>query len=108
MENLASYAEIITNLQNAQFINILTIFVLACFIGFSVVWKVTPALHTPLMSVTNAISGIILIGAMIIINKSTTNVGLVLGFLAAFFSAINIFGGFAVTHRMLQMFKKKG
>jgi NAD(P) transhydrogenase subunit alpha len=95
------------------FVTIFTIFVLAIFVGYHVVWNVTPALHTPLMAVTNAISGIIIVGAML----QTVEVGsgdslsygpnTWLGALAVFLAAINIFGGFMVTERMLEMFKKK-
>ena len=87
----------------------LTIFVLAIFVGYHVVWNVTPALHTPLMSVTNAISGIIIVGAMlqtVDINGPITLTS-VLGGLAVLLASINIFGGFLVTQRMLEMFKKK-
>ena len=84
-----------------------TIFTLACFVGYYVVWKVTPALHTPLMSITNAISGIIILGAMIASSSQVFGVSSIFGFVAAFFAAINIFGGFVVTERMLGMFKKK-
>jgi len=84
-----------------------TIFTLACFIGYYVVWKVTPSLHTPLMSITNAISGIIIIGALIAASPTSFGISSALGFVAAFFAAINIFGGFVVTERMLEMFKKK-
>jgi len=85
----------------------LTAFVLACFVGYFVVWKVTPALHTPLMSVTNAISGVILVGAIIAFGSSNSFwIGLV-SFLAIVLSSINIFGGFVVTWRMLEMFRKK-
>jgi NAD(P) transhydrogenase subunit alpha len=85
----------------------LTVFVLTCFIGYFVVWKVTPALHTPLMAVTNAISGVIVVGAMIALG-STQSFSLVsiLSFIAIVIASINIFGGFFVTWRMLQMFKK--
>jgi len=84
-----------------------TIFTLACFVGYYVVWKVTPSLHTPLMSLTNAISGIIIIGALIAGSSASFGISSALGFVAAFFAAINIFGGFVVTERMLEMFKKK-
>lgn len=84
-----------------------TIFTLACFVGYYVVWKVTPSLHTPLISITNAISGIIIIGALITVGSSEFGLSSALGFVAAFFAAINIFGGFVVTQRMLEMFKKK-
>jgi len=85
----------------------ITIFTLACFVGYYVVWKVTPSLHTPLMSLTNAISGIIIIGALISAGTADFGISSALGFIAAFFAAINIFGGFVVTKRMLEMFKKK-
>jgi NAD(P) transhydrogenase subunit alpha len=84
----------------------LTVFVLACFVGYYVVWRVTPALHTPLMAVTNAISGIIVVGAIIAMGAGEGVAG-VLGFVAVMLASINIFGGFIVTQRMLQMFKKK-
>ena len=92
------------------------IFVLAIFVGYFVVWSVTPALHTPLMSVTNAISGIIIIGSLtllclesdLIINSSqSTNISAIIGYLATVLASINIFGGFVVTQRMLSMYKKK-
>lgn len=83
------------------------IFTLSCFVGYYVVWKVTPSLHTPLMSLTNAISGIIIIGALISAGVSEISASSILGFIAVFFATINIFGGFVVTERMLKMFKKK-
>lgn len=89
------------------FIFSLTIFALACFVGYYVVWKVTPALHTPLMAVTNAISGVIVVGAMIAAGSSIWESGSILGLIAVFLAAINIFGGFIVTTRMLTMFRKK-
>jgi NAD(P) transhydrogenase subunit alpha len=92
------------------FISSFTIFVLAVFVGYHVVWNVTPALHTPLMAVTNAISGIIIVGAMlqvVDINGSQITVTSVLGAIGIFLASINIFGGFMVTQRMLDMFKKK-
>ncbi len=86
----------------------LTAFVLACFVGYYVVWRVTPALHTPLMSVTNAISGIIILGAIIAIGPSEgSGFSRLLGFLAVALASVNIFGGFLVTQRMLEMYKKK-
>ena len=90
------------------FLTHLTVFVLACFIGYQVVWSVTPALHTPLMSVTNAISGIIVVGGMLQIGGDLTSAATVLGIAAVFLATLNISGGFLVTHRMLGMFKKKG
>ena len=85
----------------------LAIFVLAIFVGYYVVWRVTPALHTPLMSVTNAISGIIIVGAVIALGTSGAGFSHWLGFIAVTIASINIFGGFVVTQRMLDMFKKK-
>lgn len=85
----------------------ITVFVLACFVGYYVVWKVTPALHTPLMAVTNAISGIIIVGAIIAVGPDGFGFSQFLGFLATMIAAVNIFGGFVVTQRMLQMFRKK-
>jgi NAD(P) transhydrogenase subunit alpha len=89
------------------FIFAITIFTLACCVGYYVVWKVTPALHTPLMSITNAISGIIIIGGMIAATPEQFSIASVCGYLAVFLAAINIFGGFIVTGRMLEMFRKK-
>ena len=93
------------------FIFRLSIFLLSIFIGYYVVWSVTPSLHTPLMSVTNAISSVIIVGAIIAgLSGNLENVfdiPNILGFLAIFLAAINIFGGFLVTQRMLQMYKKK-
>ena len=85
----------------------LTIFILAIFVGYFVVWCVTPALHTPLMAVTNAISSVIIVGALIAVGPAEMNIAKILGFVAVTLAAVNIFGGFTVTHRMLQMFKKK-
>ncbi len=85
----------------------LTVFVLAIFVGYHVVWTVTPALHTPLMSVTNAISGIIIVGAMLAAGPRPIDWGTVLGFVAVVLAGVNVFGGFLVTQRMLEMFKKK-
>ena len=93
------------------FIFRLSIFILSIFIGYYVVWSVTPSLHTPLMSVTNAISSVIIVGAIIAGLAGSVNnvltISNILGFLAIFLAAINIFGGFLVTQRMLQMYKKK-
>ncbi|MEO8331147.1 MAG: proton-translocating transhydrogenase family protein [Gallionella sp.] len=104
----------------------LTVFVLAIFVGYHVVWNVTPALHTPLMSVTNAVSGIIIVGAMLAAGPDASGVdsllkgigmttgsqkmdiGTILGLVAVTLAAVNVFGGFLVTQRMLDMFKKKG
>ncbi len=85
----------------------LIIFVLAIYVGFHVVWNVTPALHTPLMAVTNAISAIIIVGAMLAAALTTTTLGKFMGVAAVTLAAVNVFGGFLVTRRMLEMFKKK-
>ncbi len=85
----------------------LIIFVLAIYVGYHVVWNVTPALHTPLMSVTNAISAIIIVGAMLAAAMTETGLGKSMGVLAVALAAVNVFGGFLVTRRMLEMFKKK-
>jgi NAD(P) transhydrogenase subunit alpha len=90
-----------------DFISILSIFVLACFVGYYVVWSVTPALHTPLMAVTNAISSVIIVGALIAAAAAGSAVAKWLGLLAVVLASVNIFGGFAVTERMLAMYKKK-
>ena len=85
----------------------LAIFVLAIFVGYYVVWSVTPALHTPLMAVTNAISAIVIVGAMLAAALTVTPMGKTMGTLAVALAAVNVFGGFLVTRRMLEMFKKK-
>ena len=90
-----------------DFISILSIFVLACFVGYYVVWSVTPALHTPLMAVTNAISSVIIVGALVASAAAGFAASKWLGLLAVVLASINIFGGFAVTQRMLAMYKKK-
>ena len=89
------------------FLFLFTVFVLAVFIGFYVVWSVTPALHSPLMSVTNAISSVIVVGALIAAGPADVDFSKVMGFLAVTLASVNIFGGFIVTQRMLGMFKKK-
>ena len=85
----------------------LTVFVLACFVGYYVVWRVTPALHSPLMSVTNAVSSVIVVGALIAAGPAEFSFSSFLGFVAVLLASVNIFGGFIVTQRMLQMYKKK-
>ena len=89
------------------FIFLFTVFVLAVFVGFYVVWSVTPALHSPLMSVTNAISSVIIVGGLIAVGPAQLDFAKVMGFLAVTLASVNIFGGFIVTQRMLSMFKKK-
>ena len=83
-------------------------FALACFVGYYVVWRVTPALHSPLMSVTNAVSSVIIVGAVIAATAAESTFGAIMGFLAVVLASVNIFGGFIVTQRMLSMYKKKG
>jgi NAD(P) transhydrogenase subunit alpha len=85
----------------------LTVFVLAIFVGYHVIWNVTPALHTPLMSLTNAISSIIIVGAMLAAGPDKLDWGTITGAVAVGLAAVNVFGGFLVTRRMLEMFKKK-
>jgi H+-translocating NAD(P) transhydrogenase subunit alpha len=90
-----------------MFVFFLTVFVLAVFVGYHVVWRVTPALHSPLMAVTNAISSVIIVGALIAAGPAGISFSKVMGFVAVTLASVNIFGGFIVTQRMLQMFKKK-
>ena len=84
-----------------------TIFMLACFVGYFVIWRVTPALYSPLMSVSNAISGVIILGAFLSLENAQSATEQILSYLAVFFASINIFGGFTVSQRMLDMFKGK-
>lgn len=94
------------------FMFLISIFAMACFVGYYVVWSVTPALHTPLMSVTNAISSVIVVGGLIALGAGAAEGGTVatriFGFIAVLLASVNIFGGFLVTERMLAMYKKKG
>ena len=92
----------------SPFIFLLAIFLMACFVGYYVVWNVTPALHSPLMAVTNAISSVIIVGAMLATGLATSGWALLFGFLAVTLASVNIFGGFLVTQRMLAMYRKKG
>ena len=89
------------------FLFLFTVFVLTCFVGFYVVWSVTPALHSPLMSVTNAISSVIIVGGLLAAGPAEMDFSKVMGFCAVTLASVNIFGGFIVTQRMLAMFKKK-
>jgi len=89
------------------FVYLFTAFVMACFVGYYVVWSVTPALHSPLMGVTNAISSVIIVGALIAAGPVDMNLSKVFGFIAVVLASVNIFGGFVVTNRMLSMFKRK-
>ena len=111
---LAAQAKLLTETHVAPvaaaadpFLFLLTIFLLACFVGYYVVWNVTPALHSPLMGVTNAISSVIIVGAMLATGLSHNGWAMFFGFLAVTLASVNIFGGFVVTQRMLSMFKKK-
>ena len=94
-----------------SFLNLFTVFVLACFVGFYVVWSVTPALHSPLLAVTNAISSVIIVGGLLAAGPAAeladVDFSSLMGFLAVTLASVNIFGGFLVTQRMLAMFKKK-
>ena len=112
-QNAQGYAAQIAQMAAQQpaahggFVSFLTVFVLACFVGYYVVWRVTPALHSPLMSVTNAISSVIIVGALIASGPSGLTFSKFMGFIAVILASVNIFGGFLVTQRMLAMFKKK-
>ncbi len=104
----SSVTEAVASYGQMSFLSLLMIFVLACFIGFYVVWSVTPALHSPLMSVTNAISSVIIVGAMIALGVASGGfISKLTAFIGVMLASVNIFGGFAVTERMLAMFKKK-
>jgi NAD(P) transhydrogenase subunit alpha len=96
-----------TATSSDPFIDMYTVFVLSIFIGFYVVWSVTPALHSPLMSVTNAVSSVIIVGALIAAGPADMGFSKIMGFIAVILASVNIFGGFIVTNRMLAMFKKK-
>jgi len=89
------------------FVFLFSVFLMACFVGYYVVWNVTPALHSPLMAVTNAISSVIVVGAMLATGLGTSAWAMGFGFIAVTLASVNIFGGFLVTQRMLSMFKKK-
>jgi len=91
----------------SSFLSLFTIFIMACFVGYYVVWSVTPALHSPLMGVTNAISSVIIVGGLLAAGPSDIDFSKVMGFFAVTLASVNIFGGFIVTQRMLAMFKKK-
>ncbi len=93
--------------SNDVFVIGLTVFFLACIIGYYVVWSVTPALHSPLMGVTNAISSVIIVGAILAAGPEGFDISKIFGIIAVILASINIFGGFIVTYRMLSMFKKK-
>jgi NAD(P) transhydrogenase subunit alpha len=95
------------NVVASPFVQQFSIFIMAIFVGYYVVWSVTPALHTPLMSVTNAISSVIIVGALLAAGSETMTIAKILGVIAIGLASVNIFGGFAVTNRMLAMYKKK-
>ncbi len=110
---LADHARTLAQAANSYapvvepFIFLLAIFLMACFVGYYVVWNVTPALHSPLMAVTNAISSVIIVGAMLATGLAESSWAMGFGFIAVVLASVNIFGGFVVTQRMLSMFKKK-
>ena len=105
-ELIVAQAPVITG-TGITFLSLFTIFVMACFVGYYVVWSVTPALHSPLMGVTNAISSVIIVGGLLAAGPSDIDFSKVMGFFAVTLASVNIFGGFIVTQRMLAMFKKK-
>ena len=113
IENLAQKSTELASFQafssgaDATFLSLFTIFLLACFVGYFVVWSVTPALHSPLMGVTNAISSVIIVGGLLAAGPIELDFSKIMGFFAVTLASINIFGGFIVTQRMLAMFKKK-
>jgi H+-translocating NAD(P) transhydrogenase subunit alpha len=102
---LASAPGVATEVEPIVFL--LAIFLMACFVGYYVVWNVTPALHSPLMSVTNAISSVIVVGAMLATGLGTSGWAMAFGFIAVTLASVNIFGGFVVTQRMLSMFRRR-
>jgi H+-translocating NAD(P) transhydrogenase subunit alpha len=105
--NLATQAPVAQAAHSNEFTFYLTVFALACFVGYYVVWRVTPALHSPLMSVTNAVSSVIIVGALIAAGPIAFTFSKFMGFIAVILASVNIFGGFIVTQRMLGMFHKK-
>ena len=102
-----SSAQVVEHVGLSPLVIGLTVLVLAVYVGYHVVWSVTPALHSPLMGVTNAISSVIIVGGLIAAGSGGSGISDVMGFLAVTLASVNIFGGFLVTHRMLSMFKKK-
>ncbi len=105
-EKTASMAAEQGHMMADPFIMALTVFILGCFVGYYVVWKVTPALHSPLMAVTNAVSSVIIVGALVAAGLADASLSKTFGFIAVLLASVNIFGGFIVTNRMLHMFKK--
>jgi NAD(P) transhydrogenase subunit alpha len=108
METIKVTVETAVSGGGDSLIMLFTVFVLAVFVGYYVVWNVTSALHSPLMSVTNAISSVIIVGALIAAGPMEVHFSKVMGFIAVVLASVNIFGGFVVSQRMLQMFRKKG
>ena len=106
-QNTTQLVDIQSAAANMDFLSLFTIFVLACFVGFYVVWSVTPALHSPLMAVTNAISSVIIVGGLLAAGPAEMDFSKVMGFCAVTLASVNIFGGFIVTQRMLRMYRKK-
>ena len=104
---LVAAQETLLAATGSSFLSLFTIFLLACFVGYFVVWSVTPALHSPLMGVTNAISSVIIVGGLLAAGPVDLDFSKMMGFLAVVLASINIFGGFIVTQRMLSMFKRK-
>ena len=104
---IAIFAPAVVPAAGVDFLMMFTAFVLACVVGYYVVWNVTPALHSPLMGVTNAISSVIIVGALIAAGPADFDLSKLFGFVAVILASVNIFGGFVVTNRMLSMFKKK-
>ena len=104
---LISSQEALLAASSSSFLSLFTIFLLACFVGYFVVWSVTPALHSPLMGVTNAISSVIIVGGLIAAGPIELDFSKIMGFFAVTLASVNIFGGFIVTQRMLSMFKRK-
>ncbi len=102
---LAGTTGVVSEVEPVVFL--LAIFLMACFVGYYVVWNVTPALHSPLMSVTNAISSVIVVGAMLATGLGTSGWAMAFGFIAVTLASVNIFGGFVVTQRMLSMFRRR-
>ncbi len=108
LQNMAVTAGVPATAEAVEpFIFLLAIFLMACFVGYYVVWNVTPALHSPLMAVTNAISSVIIVGAMLATGLGTSGWAMAFGFIAVTLASVNIFGGFLVTQRMLSMFRSK-
>ncbi len=104
---LIAIQQSLASVSSTSFLSLFTIFLLACFVGYFVVWSVTPALHSPLMGVTNAISSVIIVGGLLAAGPAELDFSKMMGLFAVILASINIFGGFIVTHRMLAMFKRK-